>query len=371
MNRNLLIVDDEMEILEWLAEIFTQEFDRKISVYTAPSAREALRLLEEVRFDVVLTDIKMPGMDGITLFERIKENWPRCKTVFLTGYRNFDDLYRVIQHRDVKYLLKTEGDAEILSAVRASFDELDNELEEMLFQAEKLERLKVDSSLLPPGQISALSRLLETRKKEDYFLRLEECLQAMRTRTSRHDPQALEVYYAIAVRLLQFVNEHRLNEQMAFHVALYKLTSAEDFSGWGEAAQYLIEVSQAIFTLMEDAESGLSKRQLKRVVDYIDGHLGEDLTLGRLSQIGGFNASYLSRLFKQVTGQGPSEYILHQRMELAKQLLTETNEMIQTIAEKTGYLSAHSFTRAFRTEVGIAPTEYRIMTQDSQNLSKK
>lgn len=96
MNQNLLIVDDEYEILLGLEEMFRYEFDLEVDVYTANSAYEALELLDRVRFDVVLTDIKMPGMDGITLFERIKENWPRCKTVFLTGYRNFDDMYRVI-----------------------------------------------------------------------------------------------------------------------------------------------------------------------------------------------------------------------------------------------------------------------------------
>ena len=108
MNQNLLIVDDEQEILLGLEELFKYEFEREIGVYTANSAFEALRLLNTIRFDVVLTDIKMPGMDGITLFEKIKENWPRCKTVFLTGFRNFDDMYRIINHKDIKYILKTE-----------------------------------------------------------------------------------------------------------------------------------------------------------------------------------------------------------------------------------------------------------------------
>ncbi|WP_262748753.1 response regulator transcription factor, partial [Enterobacter sichuanensis] len=94
MNQNLLIVDDEIEILVWLVEIFRYEFDLEIGLYTANSALEALELLTNVKFDVVLTDIRMPGMDGITLFQKIKKNWPRCKTIFLTGYGNFDDMYK-------------------------------------------------------------------------------------------------------------------------------------------------------------------------------------------------------------------------------------------------------------------------------------
>ena len=542
MNQNLLIVDDEIEILEWLEELFHYDFDPDIGVYTAKSARDALELLNKVRFDVVLTDIKMPGMDGITLFERIKENWPRCKTVFLTGYRNFDDLYRVMNHKDVQYILKTEGDDVIKAAVQRAFDQLEKEMEEARFRMAENKRmekarfwmrrdlmdqvfagiaidniqdsmqtmgieldatkpvqpylLRIDngsnnvssgepalqmeylirsirdnqpallklyihmldrqyaamllqpqdeatccwdkttvvaegmleyaqtafrtsrgmtfsaivhpaqvlldelpkvvpnmrmymnqyvgsahevifkvsasehttdkSAISVPGQIDLLLNLLELRKETEYFDLLRNCLADMVRRTSRHDPQALETYYAIAVRLLQFINENHLNEQIAFKVAIYKLTSVEAHSNWLEASQYLFDVSSAIFELLQGNETNLSRRLLNRVVEYIDSHLGEDLTLTQLAQIGGFNASYLSRLFKQQMGLGPSEYILRKRIDLAKKLLADTNERIQDIASKTGYLSAHSFTRAFRSEVGISPTEWRVISKDGK-----
>ena len=174
-----------------------------------------------------------------------------------------------------------------------------------------------------------------------------------------HDAKALEIYYAIAVRLLQFINENRLNEAIASKIALYKLTNAEQHDNWAVAAQYLSDISRAIFELLEGNEASISNRLLTNVIRYIDEHLDGDLSLTRLAQVGGFNASYLSRLFKQITGQAPSEYILHKRMELAKTLLSDTNEKIQDIAAKTGYLSAHSFTRTFRAETGISPTEWR------------
>lgn len=142
MNQNLLIVDDEYEILLGLEEMFRYEFDLEVDVYTANSAYEALELLDRVRFDVVLTDIKMPGMDGITLFERIKENWPRCKTVFLTGYRNFDDMYRVINDRDVRYVLKSEEDEAIMGAVKELLEQGQKELEQEKLQEKQKQLLE-------------------------------------------------------------------------------------------------------------------------------------------------------------------------------------------------------------------------------------
>ena len=47
---------------------------------------EALNILDKVRIDVVLSDIHMPGMDGIQLLKRIKEQWPECRVILLTGY---------------------------------------------------------------------------------------------------------------------------------------------------------------------------------------------------------------------------------------------------------------------------------------------
>lgn len=548
MNQNLLIVDDEKEILTWLAELFQYEFDMDISVYTAGSAMEAIKLLAKVRFDVVLTDIRMPGMDGITLFNHIKENWPRCKTVFLTGYRNFEDVYRIINHHDVKYVLKSEDDDVIMQAVRdflvMSRQELEQEryrkeqeswladakywlkrefmnrlcmgnipenpdnrmqalgiplvsekeilpillriekdwkeeqIQEQFLQEETLARilqenvplklrfyvhimenyqelllvqpmeaekaewqmisaitqgaveyaqeqfrnlyhatvsavvapepvclkdiasclrqmkknmigyiggareaiLKMDVLEIPKKEqnlpdsyawITSLKNLLEMRKEEDYFTFLRRCLRKMTESSSRHDAATLEIYYSISIFLLQFINENHLNEQLAFQIGLYKLTMADAHQDWMEAAEYLTEVSERIFSLLEKNESNLTDHALKRVVSYIDEHLEDELSLTTLAEVGGFNASYLSRLFKQIQKETISEYILHKRMDLAKKLLAHSNEKIQDIAAKTGYISAHSFTRAFRNEVGISPTEYREMKMGERSNGKQ
>lgn len=183
----------------------------------------------------------------------------------------------------------------------------------------------------------------------------------MRHARSRHDTAVLEDYYSISVFLLQFINENYLTEQMAFKTALYKLTRADLFDDWEEAISYLIQVSEALFEVMDDNEVTLTERVLHRVIEYIDTHLSEDLSLTYLADLSGFNSSYLSRLFKQVKKENISDYILHKRMKLAKKMLLETNEKVQDIAVKTGYMSAHSFARVFRKETGLAPKEYREM----------
>ena len=120
----LLIVDDEIDNVYWLEEMFQYDLKEELEVHTAVSGKEALELLNRIRFDVVLTDIKMPGMTGMELYDRIRENWPACKVIFLTAYPQFEDIYRVSQDKDVKYILKSEEEKVIKATVEEAFEEL-------------------------------------------------------------------------------------------------------------------------------------------------------------------------------------------------------------------------------------------------------
>jgi two-component system NtrC family sensor kinase len=83
-SRRILIADDEAEIRETLADILTRERHRVVSV---SSGREALALMSTEKFDVILTDIRMPGLDGHALYQEIERRWPEraSSVVFVTG----------------------------------------------------------------------------------------------------------------------------------------------------------------------------------------------------------------------------------------------------------------------------------------------
>lgn len=113
----LLIVDDEAIIVDGLYEMFKEWGRYPVDVFKAYSGTEALEWLMRKRIDVVITDIRMPGIDGLQLLEQIRRNWPDCKVVFLTGYNEFDYVYQAIQYEGVHYLLKTESYERIAETV--------------------------------------------------------------------------------------------------------------------------------------------------------------------------------------------------------------------------------------------------------------
>lgn len=133
----LLIVDDEDIITDSLYEVFHRLMPEKLDVCKAYSAKEALHWMSRTRIDIVLTDISMPGMNGLELSEEIQAFWPRCKVIFLTGFSEFDYAYKAIQMPKVRYLLKTEGYDKVTATVQEVMQEIEheNQMSKMLEQS--------------------------------------------------------------------------------------------------------------------------------------------------------------------------------------------------------------------------------------------
>lgn len=90
----ILVVDDHSADREVLSQILT---DRNYRVTQAGDGNEAIRLVEKAEYDVILMDIRMPGMDGITAFNSIKELSPDARVIFITGFELEDGISRAIQ----------------------------------------------------------------------------------------------------------------------------------------------------------------------------------------------------------------------------------------------------------------------------------
>ncbi len=84
MSKDLLIVDDEIDMLQLLKRSLEPELECRIE--TATSGQNALEILSQRSFDLVLADLKMPGMNGLELLERIKQEYPDLTVVMMTAF---------------------------------------------------------------------------------------------------------------------------------------------------------------------------------------------------------------------------------------------------------------------------------------------
>ncbi len=104
---------------------------------------------------------------------------------------------------------------------------------------------------------------------------------------------------------------------------------------------------------------GLTHRQVRQVVDFIQAHLGEDLSLDALARQAGYSPYHFARLFRQTTGESPHHFLLHQRVERARCLLQDTDMPLAQIASETGFASQSHLSLAFKRHFGFTPRAYR------------
>lgn len=106
-------------------------------------------------------------------------------------------------------------------------------------------------------------------------------------------------------------------------------------------------------------EARLAPTRLRRVIDYINSHIENDLGLDEMAAIAGLATHHFAHVFKATTGTPPHRFILARRVEAARRRLETTTESIAEVAVACGFASQSHFTQVFRRSVGMTPAQYR------------
>jgi signal transduction histidine kinase len=137
MEKQILLVDDEPGILKVLGISLA---DRGYRVLTAENSEEALRVFHEARPEVILTDIKMPGMDGIELLKRIKAESPDTEVIMITGHGEMELAIQSLKYDASDFITKPINDEALDIALRRALEKLSykKKLKEYTEDLEKL-----------------------------------------------------------------------------------------------------------------------------------------------------------------------------------------------------------------------------------------
>ncbi len=100
---SILVVDDELLIRDLLYDFF---HDQGWDITVAEDGQKALDIMQEKRFDVVLTDLRMPTMDGMTLTSQVQKEYPDVPVVIMTGYPSVETAVEALRKRVADYITK-------------------------------------------------------------------------------------------------------------------------------------------------------------------------------------------------------------------------------------------------------------------------
>jgi AraC-like DNA-binding protein len=126
----------------------------------------------------------------------------------------------------------------------------------------------------------------------------------------------------------------------------------------------LVRLERTRSAATKPLRGGLPAWQQKRVVEFIEEHLAEDISLAALAELVDLSVYHFARAFAQSFGAPPHRYHMGRRMDRAKSLLQSRALSVTQIGIRTGFREASSFTRAFRRFTGLTPTEYRRHRED-------
>ncbi|SFD63042.1 two-component system, response regulator YesN [Paenibacillus catalpae] len=260
-------------------------------------------------------------------------------------------------HSLLNYRIGTENTVLLVDNEVPSTVEAENKAE--CSSDEEFEAEQKLLSLTTTNLFTFIEQYLESGLKDKYFEELEQVLQPLSLIKNKNNLVAQQVYCSISMCLLSYMNRWGLRDKVISKIGEIRFVNTVNFCSWGDAVTYIRKLSVCVFELQKLEQKRRADNVISFIQNFIISHLGEDLSLVRLSEQVYLNPSYLSRIFKQETKKNLTEFIDAARIQRAKELLVNENIKIHEIARQVGYESATSFTRFFKSSTGCSPQEYR------------
>lgn len=330
----VLLVDDEEFLCEQIcANIAWENFSGggvELIGYSS-NAMDALEQMIDEMPDILITDIKMPVMNGLELITRAKQMNPLLQCVILSGYAEFELAQAAIEQGVRNYLLKPFSKSDLEHTIEKCCREIRKE---------------------------RLERKLDLKQRTEYVSQLFSELKELRERNKK-----------IEEKQIREIVEEYPDFSMLREAMILFFTCEDDRSG--AARQWIPQFYASESNILTSAAKALNEIPVKKgndselirkIKEYTQEHfMEESLNLQFIAdQVIHMGVKYIGRCFLKETGNKFSEYLLGIRMENAKQLLREREIRIEEAAAKVGL--GHDipyFYQLFKRYTGMTPKEYK------------
>lgn len=220
------------------------------------------------------------------------------------------------------------------------------------------------------SKITLIDYYFENASCEMVNAMIQEAKDFFRDTKSMHDLFAVEIYSAIAAKLINYINQFGLSQEMCFKISVINLYNVTLHQNWEEAFNYLMSITNFIFELKMANMEKKSEDVINKVKKYIKEHLDGDTSLDTLSSYVNLSPEYLLRLFKKKEEVTILNYISDLKMIKAKKLVSNFDLQIKDIADQLGFTSAGYFSRFFKSKTGLNPQAYREKLEKDNGSDK-
>ncbi|MCD1259645.1 response regulator [Paenibacillus athensensis] len=363
---SILIIDDE----PWSRQVV-----KSLGAWTelgltiageAEDGREGLELIAALAPQIVLTDMRMPGLDGIELLRELNERYPELKIIVMSGYDDFLYLKQAIRSRAVEYLLKPISPEELNAALALCVRELDARQAAADAAAGAsptgvvhlfADRDVLDAYVAFRQQLYEQALALNAEAAASVLRQLGALLQ----RHYGERPEDGHVPDRLAHDCIALLETWLAAEQAdpGLLAAVRGRAAAGPWATIAEAVVGLERLFAETIAAVEAARRTKQRLDLTEVMAYIERHYADPISLESIALHFFISKEHLSRAFKAEFAQTVSDCITRKRMDKARELVADRQIPFKHIAQLVGYADPTYFYKVFKSYFGMTPGELR------------
>lgn len=356
----VLLVDDDYIALEGLRNMLHwDKFDGQVTGCVSDGI-EALSVIQQQLPDVVISDIKMPRMDGIELARYLYTNHRNVRIILLSGHGEFEYAQKALQYRVFSYILKP--------VTRNKIEELEEQLTHISAE------LKAKNILRNLPSNDALQERIVAILNKGNIKEFQElvCSGDIAAALLNDKEGALGIIFLNWL----FSYQKEIGKNTLILSELKKKYFEEYWTRKSsqERIDFLVSCYYDTMSYNETQKGEYIKPVISRCIQIIQERFTDPFfNISQLADQVNISPPYLSTIFKKYTGQNISSYLSQQRLIHAQDLLKDISIPIQDVCVQSGYEDPHYFARFFKNKTGITPSEYRNLygSNGSQSINNR
>lgn len=337
----VLIVDDDINMLKLLkVRVAWEKYGFEIMA-SAKNGKEALQLMEENKPDLIITDVKMPVMDGLSFCQSVRQTTDDIPIILLSAYEDIETARLAIKYNVIDYMQKplTPQKIDYLCQI---LHELACKNKQQQFHA------SICGDLKRQKEICLHLKEYDMEWFQSFFEIFSNCTSISFQMLQATCFTLIRLFYADGPNSSILIDE----QNNALRQCATKL----------EMVSFVADLyNSKLISVSNSKYSDYQKVIFEQINDYLDkNYMIADCGCSMVSDRFHFSTDHINRLFHRYTGETINVYINRKRLEYSLELLKDPTFSIGKVAESCGFRSNSYFSRFFYKNMGISPTEYRL-----------
>lgn len=351
-----IIIDDELWARKIIKNFATWDALHIELVGEGENGQQALSLIEDLKPDIVITDMDMGTMNGVELLKQVSRQYSHIKVIVISGYDDFTYMKQAIRSNAVEYILKPIDAQELNGALTRCIDRI---------VQDKQLRIATFYDIAEEGVVKALLSKIARFKESIQGVEQEQVLHHI-----QEIREELIKFREQEKLLIALLNDYILPQMREGLMDVIKRdeTISNRYKDFRYQSEQQMDLNTYFETMKALAIAGIQSRiqwskESERTVaelakDYIDEVYRANIHLSEVARRFFVSKEYMSQTFKQTYGVTIGNYILSKKMEEALRLI-EAGEKYHTIAEILHYSDVNYFYKVFKKYYHKTPGEFQ------------